>query len=91
MKIFWKIRLGFQWLLTALGLNTVLSLVQFCDRCGKSGANWPRWWADTVLWEQIAGNVNGHHHGCFCPTCFTDLAKEKGIRIRWIPQQVKET
>jgi hypothetical protein len=89
MKLFWKLRLAFQSLLGALarplGFND--RLVQFCDRCGMSGAQWPTWWAETSLWEKVAGNVNGHHHGCFCPRCFDDLAVVKGLRLQWTPQE----
>jgi hypothetical protein len=61
-------------------------LSQFCDRCGRSGAGWPSWWADTPLWESVAGNVNGHHHGCYCPSCFDELARAKGILLLWKPE-----
>ena len=82
-----RLRLFYQRLLSAvaipLGLNHLLT--QFCDRCGRT--NWPMvWWDDTTqVWEAVAGNVNGHHHGCFCPNCFTILAREKGILIVWRP------
>jgi len=86
-KVFWVIRLWFQWALSACGLNNFLSLVQYCDRCGMSGAKWPSWWAGAPLWEKVAGNVNGHHHGCYCPRCFTDIAISKGVCLTWIPQE----
>jgi len=80
------LRLRFQWLLTALGLNDLLHLVQFCDRCGRSGRLWVSWWADMSLWEAVAGNVNGHHHGCYYPNCFDWLARQKGVFLRWKPE-----
>lgn len=90
-RLFWKVRLGFQSILGAiarpLGFND--KLTQFCDRCGTGGAWWPfSWWAvDIKLWEKVAGNVNNCHHGCYCPRCFTSLAREKGIGIDWIPTE----
>lgn len=66
-----------------LGLNHKLG--QFCDRCGRTGWRMA-WWDDTnKVWEAVAGNVNGHRHGCYCPQCFTALAREKGIRLLWVP------
>lgn len=68
-----------------LGFND--RLVQFCDRCGRSGQSWPSWWSeDVTVWEAIAGNVNGHHHGCYCPNCFDEIACSKGISLRWKPE-----
>lgn len=88
-----RLRLLCQRLLSAvaipLGFNHRLS--QFCDRCGRS--NWRRaWWDDTnKVWEAVAGNVNGCRHGCFCPDCFTILAREKGIHLTWKPVIVPST
>jgi hypothetical protein len=82
-----KLRLIYQHVLSViakpLGFNH--RLTQFCDRCGKT--NWGMHWWDysTIIWEAVAGNVNGHHHGCFCPPCFTALANEKGLSIVWRP------
>jgi hypothetical protein len=89
MGMFWKLRLGFQWFLTFCGLNGILKLVQFCERCGRSGAKWLNWWADTELWDEVTGNRNGFHHGCYCPSCFTSLCNEKGIWIIWKPERQK--
>ena len=82
------LRLVFQSLLGAIAraLSFNDHLTQFCDRCGRSGASWPSWWADTKLWESVAANVNGHHHGCYCPSCFDEMARSKGIRLRWKPE-----
>ena len=86
-----KLRLSLQWLLSAIAIPLGLNdrLVQFCDRCGRSGRSWPSWWSDDVtVWEDVAGNVNGHHHGCYCPNCFDRLAVSKGITLRWRPEFV---
>lgn len=66
-----------------LGFNH--RLTQFCDRCGRT--NWAaRWWdCTTKVWETVAGNVNGQHHGCLCLDCFTILARDKGIHLMWQP------
>lgn len=82
-----RLRLLFQCALSSiarpLGVNHLLT--QYCDRCGRT--NWPTgWWDDsTEVWEAVAGNVNGHHHGCFCLNCFTIMAAEKNIQIMWRP------
>jgi hypothetical protein len=82
-----KLRLLYQYLLGAiarpLGFNDRLS--QFCDHCGRT--KWSvRWWDETnKVWESVAGNVNDRHHGCFCPDCFTILARKKGIWLVWKP------
>jgi hypothetical protein len=81
-----RLRLFYQCVLGAiarrLGFNHLL--VQFCDRCGRT--RWVMcWWAHNKVWEAVAGNVNGCHHGCFCPDCFTILAHKKGIRLLWKP------
>lgn len=82
-----RLRLAYQHILgniaILLGFNHLLT--QFCDRCGRT--KWSiSWWDDTAeVWEAVAGNVNGHHHGCFCSNCFTALARNKGIVITWKP------
>ena len=64
-------------------------LTQFCDRCGRSGRLWPSWWAEDIkVWEMVAGNVNGCHHGCYCPNCFDEIAHSKGIALRWKPELI---
>ena len=83
------LRLLYQHLLSMvaipLGFND--RLTQFCDRCGRT--KWAvHWWDDsdrTEVWKAVAWNVNGHHHGCFCPACFTVLARKKNIRLIWRP------
>ena len=82
-----RLRLFYQRLLSAIAIPLGFNwrLTQYCDRCGRS--HWPMcWWDDTTeVWEAVAGNVNGYHHGCFCPDCFTILAKKKGIWLVWRP------
>lgn len=81
-----KLRLALQWLLSAiaipLGFND--KLCQFCDRCGRGMAG-KGFWAVNDVWEAVAGNVNGHRHGCFCRDCFTAIARAKGIVLEWKP------
>lgn len=83
-----KLRLLFQLCLSfvaiPLGFNDKLS--QFCDRCGRT--NWRMAWWDysNKVWEAVAGNVNGYRHGCYCPQCFTVLARERNIRLVWVPE-----
>jgi len=82
-----KLRLLFQKLLSAVAIACGFNhrLVQFCDRCGRTHRI-AMWWDETdEVWESVAGNVDGHHHGCFCLECFTILAREKGIPLIWIP------
>lgn len=82
-----KLRLIFQSMLgtVAIRLGFNHRLHQFCDRCGRT--RWTaHWWDDsTEVWEAVAGDINGHHHGCFCLDCFTILAREKDICITWKP------
>ena len=79
------IRLAYQRILSAvaipLGFND--RLVQFCDRCGRT--RYLSFWADTAVWEAVAGNVNGCHHGAFCVPCFNAVAERKGLHINWKP------
>ena len=87
-----KIRLGYQHLLSAIAIPLGFNhrLVQFCDRCGRTrwGVSW--WDHSGMVWEAVAGNINGHRHGCFCPKCFTELARENGIYLIWKPTIEKE-
>ena len=82
-----RLRLFFQHLLSTIAIPLRINYLftQFCDRCGRS--DWGiRWWDDTYqVWEAVAGNVNDQHHGCYCPTCFTILARNKGIVLIWKP------
>jgi hypothetical protein len=81
------LRLSYQRLLSAIAIPLGFNhrLIQFCDRCGRTRTDLS-WWDDTgKVWEAVAGNVNGHHHGCFCAECFTILAREKGIYLTWKP------
>lgn len=82
-----RLRLFYQWALSTwvaipLGFNDRLR--QFCDRCGRT--KYLCFWADTSVWESVAGNVNGHHHGAYCAPCFDKLARRKGIRLDWKPE-----
>jgi hypothetical protein len=87
VRLLYQYSLGF--IARHLGFNHLLT--QFCDRCGRT--RWGiSWWDDTTkVWEAVAGNVNGHHHGCFCPNCFSVLAKEKGIYLIWKPTIMEDS
>lgn len=82
-----KLRLLYQAVLSAIAIRFGFNdkLGQFCDRCGRT--KWRMaWWDDKhTIWEAVAGNLNGCRHGCYCPQCFTILAREKGIRLIWVP------
>lgn len=85
-----KARLIFQWLLFHIlhPLGLADRLVQHCDRCGRSGGNGPIWWDfSNAVWEAVAGNKNGHRHGCYCIYCFDTMAAEKGIVLMWEPRR----
>ena len=43
-----------------------------CDRCG--GRNLHNWYADSDVWNRVAGN-----YSILCPICFSELARELGI------------
>lgn len=80
-----RLRLSLQWLLSAIAIPLGVNdrLTQFCDRCGRT--RFLSFWADTEVWEAVAGNVNGHHHGCYCIPCFAAIAERKGVRLEWKP------
>jgi len=43
-----------------------------CERCG--GRNLHCWYADSAVWNEVAGDYN-----ILCPICFGELASEKGL------------
>ncbi len=48
-----------------------------CDRCG--GRNVRSWYADSDVWNQVAGE-----YSILCPICFAELAKLAGMRnLTW--------
>lgn len=54
-----------------------------CERC--FGRN-PVWCAPSPLWNEVlrGGDINGPEgHAFVCPTCFAELAEEKGIASLW--------
>jgi hypothetical protein len=52
-----------------------------CDNCGMPLVFFTRsfWSTDNELWVKVTGLESG----ILCPPCFTDLARSKGIHIRW--------
>ncbi len=45
-----------------------------CDRCG--GRNIRSWYADSDVWNRIAGDFS-----ILCPICFSELAKDAGMEF----------
>lgn len=56
----------------------------FCHRCGRPLHDWS---APSPLWNEVmrGGSINGEeiHNGIVCPTCFSQLAEQRGIASRW--------
>lgn len=57
-------------------------LCEFCHRCG---VRQPLvWWCDNHhLWSEVTGC---HENGIVCPKCFDELAKKRGLMLKWHPR-----
>jgi hypothetical protein len=60
-----------------------------CEECGRP---YLLWWADDALYERVTGRdklPNGEAAtGLFCFECFDTLAEGKGIRLKWVPEEI---
>lgn len=43
------------------------------------------WRAPDEMWEHVMGSP----HGVLCPSCFTERAEAKGLRIYWTPKEME--
>lgn len=52
------------------------------ETCGKCGASYDVVWAaPDYLWAKVTGKADGS--GCLCPSCFHEMAWEKGVTLYW--------
>lgn len=56
------------------------------ETCQDCGRRYILWHASNALYEAIVG----HRRGLFCPNCFTQKARDAGIRIFWEPRRIEE-
>lgn len=50
------------------------------ETCKKCGVGYRlMWWVDNKIWEKVFGNSD--IPGCYCLTCFVEIAESKGIKI----------
>jgi hypothetical protein len=61
-------------------------LIEYCDLCGiKQPLDW---WSDDELYTKSTGREAGcDSGGSPCPICFDKLARERGVSIRWKPEE----
>ena len=68
------------WLKTLLAKAMLVD--EFCHRCGVEQPL--VWWCDNPhMWTEITG---GHDNCILCPKCFDDMAKERGLLLKWYPK-----
>lgn len=56
--------------------------IETCLRCDREQPL--TWFASPDLWASVAG-FDPPERGVLCPECFTDVAREQGRSIRWVP------
>ncbi len=67
--------------LVKLALSRVMTLVEFCHRCGARCRH--TWWAAPALWAAVMGTGDA---GVRCLDCFDVECAERGIVLRWVPR-----
>lgn len=55
-----------------------------CGRRVAAGIGETYWRAPDDLWQRVIGSP----HGVLCPSCFTERAAAKGIRVYWTPREI---
>lgn len=63
---------------------------EVCHRCGRVVVDFTGsfWHASDELWDMVVARperFGGPDFGILCPPCFTQLADNNGILIRWEP------
>lgn len=62
-----------------------------CRRCGRP--YYPIvWWADDELWQTVTAMMEFEYGaGLLCPFCFSVLAEEMGLPVKWAPRRVEDS